>query len=255
MGFNSKESYNRVYENVAFQDWKRFGIDSRNLAKKVIGVFPENEPFMKLIGSSATHTMRKNHKDMDYAVAFEEFIQNSEFLKRISEAGLKITKIKENKDHKYLKVSGTHNGTDFVLVPLVNPRGNIEDYAQDAFYHPDLINSMKSKSHRFNVILAKEFFSQLGIYKQVKGLGCELLILKYVDFDSMLEEFRDNKSVRVNFSENLENYSSSPLIIDYPFLGGREINGKITSEMYQSIRNLSKSILDDPRKLGNKKNG
>ncbi len=134
------------------------------------------------------------------------------------------------------------------------PNGKIETYEQDALYHSDFINNSKKEDHSFNSILAKEFFSQLKVYKEVKGIGSELLILKYGSFDDMLDAFARNDSLRVNFSKNNICYSVNSLTIDYPFLGGRSFTEKVSPEIYSNIQNFANKILENPSYIIGEKN-
>ncbi len=249
-----KDRYNEIYENARFMNWGDFLNSSSYLERLIKECFNHNVPVMKLVGSSSTGTMRKGHEDLDYAVAFQDTFSNDEFLKKIECLDLNITKVKQNKKYGYLKVSGEYQHKHFVLVPMRHPNGKIETYEQDAFYHSDFINDLKKEDHSFNSILAKEFFSQLEVYKEVKGIGSELLILKYGSFDNMLDAFARNDSLRVNFSKNNACYSTNPLTIDYPFLGGRSFTEKVSPDIYSSIQNLANRILENPNYLIGGKN-
>ena len=200
---------------------------------------------MKLVGSSATRTMRRGEEDLDFAVAFQNPMSNEEFLSRIRETGLNITDVNQNQKYGYIKISGAHREMDFVLVPMRNPNGHTQTYEQDAFYHPDFINKYKQATHSRNVILMKEFFEQIGVYKEGKGIGGELMTLYFQEFDMMLDHMARNNSLRINFSPNNLIYSSDPLIIDYPFLGGRSFTEKVKREMYKHIQESAKMVLED----------
>jgi hypothetical protein len=52
-------------------------------------------------------------------------------------------------------------------------------------------------------------------------------------------------SLRINFSPNDLIYSSDPLTIDYPFLGGRSFTEKVTREMYGHIQESAKMVIED----------
>ncbi len=239
------EHYSKVYENARFSDWNRFHLCLDSLEETVLACFPENRPLMKLVGSSATRTMRRREDDLDFAVAFQNPMSNEEFLSRIRETGLDITDVNQNQKYGYIKISGKHGGMDFVLVPMRDPNGHIQTYEQDAFYHPDFINMHKRATHSRNVILMKEFFEQIGVYKEVKGISCELMTLHFQDFDTMLNYVAGNDSLRINFSPNNLIYSLDPLIIDYPFLGGCSFTEKVTMEMYKHIQESAKMIIGD----------
>ena len=239
------EHYSKVYESARFTDWNRFQGCLNSLEEVVLSCFPENKPLMKLVGSSATKTMRCGGEDLDFAVAFQNPMGNEEFLNRIKETDLDITDVNQDQKYGYIKISGNHKEMDFVLVPMRNPEGHIQTYEQDAFYHPEFINKHKQATHSKNVILMKEFFEQIGVYKEVKGIGCELMTLYFQDFDKMLNHVARKDSLRVNLSPNNLIYSSDPLIIDYPFLGGRSFTKKVTREMYGSIQEFAKKVLEN----------
>jgi len=243
------EHYLKVFENSRFDDWNRFHSCVDNLEGIVLTHFPENKPLMKLVGSSATGTMRYKSEDLDFAVAFQNPMSNEEFLSRIKETDLNITKFKQNKKYGYIKISGRQGGMEFVLVPMRHPNGHIQTYEQDAFYHPDFINMHKSASHARNVILMKEFFEQIRVYKEVKGISCEMMALHFREFDAMLNHFARNDSLRINFSPKNLTYSKDPLIIDYPFLGGRSFTDKVTVEMYEHIQESARRVIEDYRFL------
>ncbi|PIO08632.1 hypothetical protein COU59_00800 [Candidatus Pacearchaeota archaeon CG10_big_fil_rev_8_21_14_0_10_34_12] len=239
------EHYSKVYESAKFTDWNGFHLCLNDLEETVLDVFPDNTPLMKLVGSSATRTMRRGEEDLDFAVAFQNPMTNEEFLSRLKERGLEITEINQNRKYGYTRISGRHNRMDFVLVPMRNPNGHIQTYEQDAFYHPDFINKHKKATHARNVILMKEFFEQIGVYKEVKGIGCELMTLYFRDFDAMLDSITKTDSLRINFSPYNLIYSSAPLIIDYPHLGRRSFTEKVTREIYRRIQEFAKKVLRD----------
>ncbi len=239
------EHYSRVYESARFTDWNSFYTCLNDLEEIVLDAFPDNVPLMKLIGSSSTRTMRKGEEDLDFAVAFQNPLSNEEFQNRIRETELNITEVNENKKYGYVRISGVHEGMNFVLVPMRNPNGHIQTYEQDAFYHPDFINKYKQSTHSRNVILMKEFFEQIGVYREVKGIGCELMTLYFRDFDEMLSSFTKKDSLRINLSPNNLMYSSSPLIIDYPNLGGRSFTENVTREIYEHIQESARNVLEN----------
>jgi tRNA nucleotidyltransferase (CCA-adding enzyme) len=246
--------YLKVYESARFEDWDKFHLCLQGLEETILGCFPENRPLMKLVGSSATGTMRRGGEDLDFAVAFQKPIDNGEFLRRVKETSLDIVKVKQNGRYGYLKVSGKRCGMNFVLVPMIHPNGHVQTYEQDAFYHPDFVNEHKSVTHARNVVLMKEFFEQIGVYKEVKGIGCEMMTLHFLDFDSMVQHFVRNSSLRINFSQNSQEYSSAPLVIDYPFLGGRSFTEGVNLELYAHIQESAKRVIDDFKFLKVKQN-
>ncbi len=239
------EHYTKVYEGAKFDDFNNFNINLVGLKDTVLACFPENVPSIKLVGSSATGTMRRGKEDLDLAVAFYEAIDHKEFLNRVTGAGLNIREVNRNLKYGYLKISGLHKGMAFVLVPMLHPNERIRTYEQDAFYHPDLINLSKSATHQMNVILMKEFFEQIGVYKEVKGISCELMALHFQFFDAMLGHFAKKDSLRINFSSNNSAYASEPLIIDYPFLGGRSFTEKVTKDLYGHIQESARRVIGD----------
>lgn len=239
------EHYSKVYESAKFTDWNRFHLCLNDLEEIILNAFSDNTPLMKLIGSYATRTMRKGEEDLDFAVAFQNPMTNKEFLSILKETGLELTEINQHRKYGYIKISGRYENTDFVLVPMRNPNGHIQTYEQDAFYHPDFINKHKQANHARNVILMKEFFEQIGVYKEVKGISCELMTLYFRDFDTMLDSISKTDSLRINFSPDNLIYSSSPLIIDYPHLGRRSFTEKVTREIYKHIQESARNVLID----------
>jgi len=244
-----EDHYLEIYENAKFIEWDRFYLSANSLEEILLKRFPYNIPLMKLVGSSATKTMRRKKGDLDYAVAFQNPMSNEEFLRRVKNTKLDIFEVNKNKKYGYFKISGRHKGMEFVLVPMMHPNGRIETYEQDAFYHPDFINKRKSINHTKNVILMKEFFNQIRICKEVKGISCEMMSLYFQSFDGMLNYFINKGSLRINFSQNNLVYSTDPLIIDYPFLGGRSFTDKVTLEMYGHIQESARRVIEDPKFL------
>lgn len=245
--------YQQVLEKVRFIDYLKCAEVDNVLRSKVDKIFGDFSAFegLKMVGSAATGTMRVGAKDLDYAVIFAEEMSCLDFRERIVKSELDILKSNEEAKYNYIKVSGKIDDFDFVLVPVKDPRGRVENYVQDAFYHPDLIGRLRAPNHSDNVLLLKEFFIKLGLFKKVKGIGCELMTLKYVLFDSVLEALVKNTSLRINFSNNHSIYSDSPLIVDYPFLGGRSLNNPLSAEEYYKIQNFAYSVLESPKELLN----
>ena len=243
-----KAIYDQIYQSKVFVDWSGFDkrrCDFEGLIKPLFN----GEINMKLIGSAATKTMRRGAEDMDYFVSFENSFNQEDFVTKIRKSGVEITDINAHKKYGYLRLSGRYQCSDFVLVPVVDPHGEISTYEQDAFYHSDFINSRKAPDHTYNAVLSKEFFQKAGVYKRVKGIGVELLTLHYGNFDTLLEAFASSESIRVNFSENDADYSHGKLIIDYPFLGGRSFTEKVSDSDFERIKQYSKEVRKSPRKM------
>ncbi len=243
--FKRLDYYYDLYKNVAFVKWNDFFKSVYGLESILKYMFKESNHIIKLIGSSSTGTLRKGHEDIDLAVAFYQPFDMEYFVEKIISSNLNVFKVKKDKEYGYIKISGFFENKEFVLVPMEHPFGRVNSYEQDAFYHPDFINSMREREHSFNVLLAKTFFSQIGLYKKIKGISTELLILKYKNFDNLLKNFVDHDFMRVNFSNSDLEYSSSLLVVDYPFLGGRSFVEGIDRNLYDSIRSAADNILYD----------
>jgi len=214
-------------------------------------IFSDDSDFedLKLIGSAATGTMRKGSGDLDFFIIFSNEKDILKFDKKMRSTNLDITKTKIEEAYGYIKVSGKFNNYNFVVVPIKNPCGKIDSYVSDAFYHPEFILKNRSDNHIEHTILAKEFFDKTGLYEKIRGISCELMIIKYGSIDNLINAIANSESIRVNFSNNHETYSSDPIIVDYPYIGGRSISKSITREDYSKIQILARKILADPANL------
>ena len=243
---NESEHFESVYQSARYKEWDRYYETTSELEKILINQFRDFRITPKLIGSSATGTMRKFKPDADYAVAFDTPISNLEFERRILASPLDIYDVNENRKHNYMKISGLYEGINFVLVPLENPMGNIKTYPQEAFYHPEFINERKKSNHSKTVILMKEFFEQLGVYSEVKGIGCELMSLYFGGFHETISSLVGCDYLRINMSGSADSSSYDNLVIDYPILGKRSLTNGVTSEMYSRIKDFARSVLEKP---------
>jgi len=240
--------YDTLFRENSYEKWSEFDKRCSEFEAKVSTLFEEDVE-LKLVGSASTRSMLVEREDMDYFVAFDREYNKDEFVARVSESNLEITGRSFHRKFGYLRLTGNYKDTEFVLVPVINPRGNIETYEQDAFYHPDFINNLKGENHTYETILSKLFFKKTGVYKRVKGIGTELLQLHHGSFEEMLNAFCKNDSMRINFSPINTSYSSAKLIVDYPFLGGRSFTEKVTSEDYGAIKELAEKVLKNHRNL------
>ena len=203
--------------------------------------------FLKLIGSTATRTSIKGKEDLDCFVTFSERKpDNNLFLDFLYKSELNIIEYSEHRKYNYLRVIGDINSIKFVLVPIVNPNNIISTYEQEIFYHPEFVEKNKKFGHKPNVILTKEFFSQIGCYKEIKGISCELLIMHFGSFNNMLEYFVNSDKIRVNFSSEDFIYPDDKLIVDYPILGKRSLTTRINDDIFKKIKENSQMILNNP---------
>lgn len=234
-----------IFENKKFKNWNDFNEKRTELERIIKNQFPEHDIDLKLIGSAATGTMRAGEGDFDYFIGFEQQVDKEYFKERIEESGVTIDNINDEKKHNYSKLTGQFEGYEFVMVPTTKPGGTPTNYTHDAYHHPEFINYRKDDNHAKNVILSKEFFEKTGVYKKVKGIGCELLTLYYKDFDEMLRAITENENLRINYSGK-DSTLEGPLIIDYPIIGCRSLTSKVTEDDWKIIRGeCEKALYDD----------
>lgn len=239
--------YEQVVRSHKFRDYPKRARAIQEMTRELTRVFPEAIG-LKLIGSTATGTATRDSRDLDYVVIFNEGEVPRDFVKRARNSNLHLKKVTEDVNG-YVKSSGELGDFEFVIVPTRHPRGRIENYVDDAFYHPDLIASRARQDHRFNSILAKTFFKKTGAYKQVQGIGCELMTLHFRNFEGMLEELASGRHIRVNFSGVKEEYSANPIIVDYPFLGRRSLVKPLSIEEFVKIGETAEEVLRRPEIL------
>lgn len=244
------EIYLEIVEGARFTNYSGLRLRCAELEERIRGVFSDM-PLLetKRIGSSMTGTMRTNSRDLDYFIGFAFNPSIGEIKARLENSGLNILRISHDERYGYSRFSGIWKDYEFVLVPIKKPKGEISTYPEDAYHHPDFINERKETDHTENVILAKEFFSRIGIYKQIKGISCELMILELKSFDELLRHILENEFIRVNFSPFNESYSESRIVIDYPYLGRRSLTEYISPDGYKAIQEFANGVLDNPNKL------
>ena len=241
----------RFVEDIMFKEYQKLTKQKLRLETIVRNLFKESDSLegFKLVGSASTGTMRKDTPDLDYVVLFKHKLFYKDFATKLVNSILSPNKINYEDKYDYVKVSGHFEGFKYVFVPSTNPNGIIKDYVDDAFYHPDFINKHKNKDHIANVLLAKEFFKKASSEKLVNGISCELMILKFKSFDNLLKNIVSNNSLRINFSDHLDNYSDSAIIVDYPFLGKRSLTKYILPTEYTLFQEYDLKVLKNPENL------
>jgi len=211
---------------------------------------------IELVGSIAKKTFLKDNLDIDIFVLFPTDISRT----KLQNIGLSIGKtILKNQEecfaeHPYIR--GTFKGLKTEIVPCYK----IESASQKLSavdrtpLHTDYIKKHLTQQQKKEVLLFKQFLRGIGCYgaeAEIEGFSgylCEILIIKYSTFQSIIEHAQN---WRYGHKINLKNENSpeffTPLVFIDPVDSQRNVASALSDEKFHLFKKACKEYIKEPR--------
>ncbi|MDY6958863.1 MAG: CCA tRNA nucleotidyltransferase, partial [Halobacteriota archaeon] len=214
----------------------------------------EVDAYGKLVGSAARGTWRSGEKDIDIFIMLPPGMSREE----LEEVGLSIAKNcisdfeERYAEHPYIRAN--FEGYDLDLVPAYNvdDASKIKSAVDRTPFHNDYIKS-RIEGLEDEVLLLKQFMSGARVYGaelKVQGFSgylCELLVLKYGSFCSVLRGASDWRSSQIINIEGRGTYDSKdPFVVIDPVDPNRNVAAAVSLESFSRFIDASRFFLDSP---------
>jgi len=206
-----------------------------------------------LVGSVPKGTFHKD-PDIDMFILFPEETP----VDVLKEIGLKVGRqVLEDTEEKYAEhpyVHGRYKGFDTDIVPCFEV-GDIEDMRSSVDrtpLHTEYVMAHLGEEQKDEVILLKAFLKGIGAYSaenKVQGFSgylCELLILEYGDFGSLLEAGAGWDRGEELGPESENKAFDAPLTFRDPVDTDRNVASALSRYNFDLFRYASRSYLDHP---------
>ncbi|RME79615.1 MAG: CCA tRNA nucleotidyltransferase [Methanobacteriota archaeon] len=191
---------------------------------------------VELMGSLAKHTIVHGKKELDVFVFFEKGRDLHSSLASIHEAlkrAFPNYKIESAyAQHPYLRLKGECFKAD--IVPAYDVELPMQATAVDRTrFHVSYINKHLPEDKRGDVLLLKQFLSNIGSYGAEIRIGgfsgylCELLIIKFGSFEKALKALADYRGEALYIEEEPSKEFDEPFVFIDPVDRGRNVGSPI----------------------------
>ena len=210
-------------------------------------------------GSVAKGTWLADNVDVDIFVKFDSTISK----KRLEDLGVNIGRDALLPNDSFLRysehpyVEGIIDGVTFNIVPCYDVvKGSWKSSADRSPYHTSFMKNRFNKSLKNETRLLKKFLKVLGLYgaeikvKGFSGYVCEVLILKYGSFISVLKAMSDLVGGEIlsldDVDEDITEKFDTQLVILDPVDNRRNLGAAISPVNVSSFIMASRSFLEKP---------
>ena len=210
-------------------------------------------------GSVAKGTWLADNVDVDIFVKFDSAISK----KRLEDLGVKIGRDALLPNESFLRYSehpyvvGIIDGIIFNIVPCYDVvKGSWKSSADRSPYHTSFMKNRFNKSLKNETRLLKKFLKVLGLYgaeikvKGFSGYVCEVLILKYGSFISVLKAMSNLIGGEIlsldDIDEDITKKFDTQLVILDPVDNRRNLGAAISPVNVSSFIMASRSFLEKP---------
>ena len=210
-------------------------------------------------GSVAKGTWLADNVDVDIFVKFDSTISK----KRLEDLGVNIGRDALLPNDSFLRysehpyVEGIIDGVTFNIVPCYDVvKGSWKSSADRSPYHTSFMKNRFNKSLKNETRLLKKFLKVLGLYgaeikvKGFSGYVCEVLILKYGSFISVLKAMSDLVGGEIlsldDVDEDITEKFDTQLVILDPVDNRRNLGAAISPVNVTSFIMASRSFLEKP---------
>ena len=210
-------------------------------------------------GSVAKGTWLADNVDVDIFVKFDSTISK----KRLEDLGVKIGRDALLPNDSFLRysehpyVEGIIDGVTFNIVPCYDVvKGSWKSSADRSPYHTSFMKNRFNKSLKNETRLLKKFLKVLGLYgaeikvKGFSGYVCEVLILKYGSFISVLKAMSNLIGGEIlsldDIDEDITKKFDTQLVILDPVDNRRNLGAAISPVNVSSFIMASRSFLEKP---------
>ena len=210
-------------------------------------------------GSVAKGTWLADNVDVDIFVKFDSTISK----KRLEDLGVKIGRDALLPNESFLRYSehpyvvGIIDGITFNIVPCYDVvKGSWKSSADRSPYHTSFMKNRFNKILKNETRLLKKFLKVLGLYgaeikvKGFSGYVCEVLILKYGSFISVLKAMSNLIGGEIlsldDIDEDITKKFDTQLVILDPVDNRRNLGAAISPVNVSSFIMASRSFLEKP---------
>ena len=210
-------------------------------------------------GSVAKGTWLADNVDVDIFVKFDSTISK----KRLEDLGVKIGRDALLPNDSFLRysehpyVEGIIDGVTFNIVPCYDVvKGSWKSSADRSPYHTSFMKNRFNKILKNETRLLKKFLKVLGLYgaeikvKGFSGYVCEVLILKYGSFISVLKAMSNLIGGEIlsldDIDEDITKKFDTQLVILDPVDNRRNLGAAISPVNVSSFIMASRSFLEKP---------
>lgn len=213
-----------------------------------------------LLGSVSRGTWLRDEKDLDIFVFFPLEYGRETLEDVVTGLGRKVLRNPEKHYAEHPYVMGSYKGYEVEIVPCyaVESPSRLKSSVDRTPFHDAFVkNRIRGKEDQ--VRLLKQFLKGISCYgaeAKVEGFSgylCELLVLKYGSFHSVLEEAENWRRGLILSLEPVENPEevremfSSPLIFIDPVDSRRNVASALSENNFSIFRYAAREYLREPR--------
>jgi tRNA nucleotidyltransferase (CCA-adding enzyme) len=211
---------------------------------------------IEVVGSIAKDTYIKNNLDIDVFLLFDPSVKRIFMAEMIRVIGKKILNNTEEcyAEHPYIR--GIFHDLKIELVPgyLINDARQKISAVDRTPLHTTYIQKHISKQQKQEIRLLKQFLHGINCYgaeAEIQGFSgylCEILILKYCSFLSLLKDVRSWKlPIKISLQDNpTDNFNEHMVFID-PVDTERNVASAVSKKTLQKFIKASDAFLKEPR--------
>lgn len=249
---NKQEIYDEIvrrisYSNRGLQELREVKADVKGL---IDGRFSDTKSYegLKFVGSAETELCTKLKKDIDGVVLLRPFDKVT-FRERIRKLEDKFDDLRFTERCKLVHdhFTGKYRGFDIAIGGVDATSSPSDTLEGDLMFHPDFTGKYLKPNQRNEVLLAKMFFKNAGVYGKDVGGGfpLEQLIIHYGSFDAIIDSFARGKPI---FIDNSGKYKGEiePLVITYPYCGLKNMSAGVKEEQFKRLIDYARRIREAP---------
>jgi tRNA nucleotidyltransferase (CCA-adding enzyme) len=249
----AKDVIKSVLERIVPDDKERKGIidTARTIMERI-----EKEGYKSVIvGSTARDVFIKGDRDIDIFVFFPQNTPRKEFEEKGVELGKTVLSgygpTVHYAEHPYVK--GLVNGFKIDVVPCYKVKEKIISAVDRSPLHNEFLKKKMKAGQKNEVRLLKQFLKGTKVYGAdqkthgFSGYLCELLVLYYGDFESVLKAVSAWK-VPIALDLDKNNYSkfSEPLIFIDPVDSNRNVAAAVSQTVLEKFVLKAREYLKKP---------
>ncbi len=247
-----QEIYDEIVRRISYSE--RGLQELREVKAGVKGLidsqFSDTESYegLKFVGSAETELCTKLKKDIDGVVLLRPFDKVT-FRREVKNLEDKFDDLRFTEKCRFVHdhFTGTYNGFDIAIGGVDATSSPSDTLEGDLIFHPDFTEKYLKPNQRNDVLLAKMFFKNAGVYGKNVGGGfpLEQLIIHYGSFDSIVDAFAEGKPIFIDNSRKYEG-ERGPLVITYPCCGLKNMSSGVKKEQFKRLFDYAKRISKAP---------
>ncbi|WP_400204096.1 CCA tRNA nucleotidyltransferase [Candidatus Methanomassiliicoccus intestinalis] len=206
-----------------------------------------------LVGSVAKGTFLSN-PDIDIFILFPTSTDRSHLQKIGLEIGKKHLPTYEERYAEHPYTHGTRGGYEMDIVPCykLESTENIKCAVDRTPFHTKYIKTNMDSEMKDQVRLLKQFAKGIGVYgaesktEGISGYLTELLIIRYGNFNKVIEAASRWNLGQVVFPNNEKKFKGDPLIVHDPVDSNRNVASAVSIQSFSKFIYAAKEYLKNP---------